>query len=74
MTYSPSSEGPRHPSTGSINTETESHLEWNSFYSFVAEVKSYQEDLEVMNWWGPGAKTVRTVLAVRGSCGMYLPS
>lgn len=39
--------------------------EWNSFYSF-AEVEFFQEDFEVMNWWG-SAKTLHrwTVLVVR---------
>ena len=42
-----------------------SDKEWNSFYSF-AEIEFFQEDFEVMNWWG-GAKTLHrtTVLVVR---------
>lgn len=39
--------------------------EWNSFYSF-GEIEFFQEDFEVMNWWG-SAKTLHrwTVLVVR---------
>lgn len=39
--------------------------DWNAFYSF-AEIEFFQEDFEVMNWWG-SAKTLHrwTVLAVR---------
>lgn len=39
--------------------------EWNSFYSF-AELEFFQEDFEVMNWWG-SAKTLHrwTILVVR---------